>query len=300
MVSLLTPSLAGARRKPRFPACPGGVFVVVGDPLIPGGAPAFEDRLQLGGGQIAFSSGCPSTSMKMKPTRRGTKVRARWPSCPGLKGRVRLAALIEPITCSAVVGKLRAKKLKRSFQAVLDQGFTTPTIPDFSQTCGNGILEGGESCDDGNTIDCDGCRGDCTRPDADAGTASSSAARSATSRDARRARTVRDAAASRTTPRRRRAPRPRRAPSGTRAATPATAAASAAPRARSAAAGRRPATFRSARPARTVPRWATATSATLRTAGAAATASSPAACRRVTPCPIPTTCCSRCRPIPST
>ena len=28
-VSLLVPSLAGARRKPRFPACPGGVFVVV-------------------------------------------------------------------------------------------------------------------------------------------------------------------------------------------------------------------------------------------------------------------------------
>ena len=78
-VSLLAPSLAGARGKPRFPACPGGVFVVVGDPLIPGGAPAFEDRLELGGGQIAFSSGCPSTSMKTKATRRGTKVRARLP-----------------------------------------------------------------------------------------------------------------------------------------------------------------------------------------------------------------------------
>ena len=164
-VSLLAPSLAGARGKPRFPACPGGVFVVVGDPLIPGGAPAFEDRLELGGGQIAFSSGCPLTSMKTKATRRGTKVRARWSSCPGLKGRVRLTALIEPITCSVVVGKLRAKKLKRSFQAMLDQGFTPPTIPDFSQTCGNGIIEGGESCDDGNTTDCDGCSGDCTRAD---------------------------------------------------------------------------------------------------------------------------------------
>src|SRR5262249_20087039 len=138
VVSLLTPSLAGARRKPRVPACPGGVFVVVGDPLIPGGAPAFEDRLQLGGGQIAFSSGCPGTPRKMRATGRGTRVRARWSSCRGLRGRVRLTAVIEPFTCSAVVGKLRAKKLKRSFQAVLDQGFTPPTIPDFSQTCGNG------------------------------------------------------------------------------------------------------------------------------------------------------------------
>src|SRR5262245_56197491 len=168
VVALLAPSWLEARRKPRFPTCPGGVFVVIGDPLIPGGAAPFEDRIQLGRGQIAFSSGCPSTSMKAKATRRGTKERARWSSCPGLKGRVRLTGLIEPITCSVVVGKLRAKKLKRNFQAVLEQGFTPPTIPDFptSETCGNGVIESGELCDDGNTLDCDGCSGDCSRSDA--------------------------------------------------------------------------------------------------------------------------------------
>ncbi len=30
------------------------------------------------------------------------------------------------------------------------------------QTCGNGFLDAGEQCDDGNTLDGDGCRGDCT------------------------------------------------------------------------------------------------------------------------------------------
>src|SRR5262249_34756175 len=137
VVALLAPSWLAARRKPRFPARPGGVFVVVGDPLIPGGAPPFEDRIQLGGGLIAFSSGCPSTPVRTKATRRGTKVRARWSSCPGLKGRVRLTALIEPITCSAVGGKLRATRLNRTFEAALDHGFTTPPTPHFptSQTC---------------------------------------------------------------------------------------------------------------------------------------------------------------------
>jgi cysteine-rich repeat protein len=31
--------------------------------------------------------------------------------------------------------------------------------------CGNGIIDPGEVCDDGNTVDCDGCKGDCSRLD---------------------------------------------------------------------------------------------------------------------------------------
>src|SRR5262249_14593792 len=32
--------------------------------------------------------------------------------------------------------------------------------------CGNGVVEGAEACDDGNTAGCDGCAADCSRPDA--------------------------------------------------------------------------------------------------------------------------------------
>ena len=164
-VMLQPPAALQAKRKPRIPACPGGTFVVVGDPLIPGSVSPFEDRLQVGGGHIAFSSGCPATRMRAKPTRRGTKVRARWSSCPGLSGHVRLTALIDPFTCSMMVGKLRAKKMRRRFQAVLEDD----TLPPASATCGNGVVEGFEACDDGNTADCDGCSADCTRLDAQCG-----------------------------------------------------------------------------------------------------------------------------------
>jgi len=34
-----------------------------------------------------------------------------------------------------------------------------------SGVCGNGTVEAGEGCDDGNTTDCDGCKGDCSRAD---------------------------------------------------------------------------------------------------------------------------------------
>jgi len=33
------------------------------------------------------------------------------------------------------------------------------------ERCGNGKIECGEVCDDGNNVDCDRCKGDCTRPD---------------------------------------------------------------------------------------------------------------------------------------
>src|SRR5262249_53649047 len=31
----------------------------------------------------------------------------------------------------------------------------------FTRACGNGVLDPGEECDDGNTVSCDGCSGTC-------------------------------------------------------------------------------------------------------------------------------------------
>ena len=39
-----------------------------------------------------------------------------------------------------------------------------PSVPpslDCQPTCGNGSVDPGEACDDGNQSDCDGCRGNC-------------------------------------------------------------------------------------------------------------------------------------------
>lgn len=35
----------------------------------------------------------------------------------------------------------------------------------ITESCGDGVINGNEVCDDGNVVDCDGCKSDCTRPD---------------------------------------------------------------------------------------------------------------------------------------
>jgi cysteine-rich repeat protein len=49
-------------------------------------------------------------------------------------------------------------------QPILLQAFDTPSACRKSCTvpaCGDGILDGGEVCDDGNTVGFDGCAADC-------------------------------------------------------------------------------------------------------------------------------------------
>ena len=40
---------------------------------------------------------------------------------------------------------------------------TTTTLPGQPPRCGDGVVDAGEQCDDGNTTDCDGCSARCTR-----------------------------------------------------------------------------------------------------------------------------------------
>jgi cysteine-rich repeat protein len=40
---------------------------------------------------------------------------------------------------------------------------TTTTLPAAAPRCGDGVVDPGEQCDDGNTTDCDGCSARCTR-----------------------------------------------------------------------------------------------------------------------------------------
>ena len=164
-----------ARKRPRRTPCPGGVFQVIGDPLVPSGTLPFEDLLQVAGA-VSITSGCPPGKAKLKATKRGTRLKASWRSCPGLRGRVRMKAMIEPLTCSTMAGTLRAKGYKRSFQAVRQQLIVPPTIPQFppftlpaDPVCGDGIRTPDEFCDDGNTDGCDGCSADCFRHDAQCG-----------------------------------------------------------------------------------------------------------------------------------
>lgn len=127
--------------KRRRPVCPGGRFVVHERPLlldptvvVDGLTVQSEARL------LSVRSGCPVTRARLKGTKKGfTRVRARWASCNGLRGKVRIKARIDK-TCRTITGKIRAprSKFKRKFVA---------TLP----ACGDGIYdaEGGEQCDAG-------------------------------------------------------------------------------------------------------------------------------------------------------
>src|SRR5437763_1411052 len=127
------------------PACLGSRFLVEGPPLIsatPNGEP---DAVVIDGISISLMSGCGTTSGKMTLAKTGTKVNAVWPSCDGLRGKVRLRARIDP-TCKTMTGTLRARreKWKRSFSAKLSE-------------CGDGIvdIDGGEECEPPGTVPCD-------------------------------------------------------------------------------------------------------------------------------------------------
>jgi cysteine-rich repeat protein len=62
--------------------------------------------------------------------------------------------------CIDLGGAIDRKCLKACFQLVLDD-FGDGIIGDIP-VCGNGILQGGEFCDDGNLIDGDCCSSTCT------------------------------------------------------------------------------------------------------------------------------------------
>src|SRR5215510_432050 len=101
--------IAEAKRTP----CPGGRFVVQGGPLPPS-APATEvSVIELGGTATAreLGVGCATAvkRLRMKASKRGTKVSAISADCAGLTGKVRLQGVITD-ECRALAATLRAKR----------------------------------------------------------------------------------------------------------------------------------------------------------------------------------------------
>lgn len=63
-------------------------------------------------------------------------------------------------------GRVIVRATVRQLQDVGADGYTIDDLTfgdDRMAVCGNGVREGTEVCDDGNTTDCDGCSSDCTR-----------------------------------------------------------------------------------------------------------------------------------------
>ena len=121
----------------KVPACPGGRYIVAGPSLT--GMPATPEAVDMNGRMVSVQSGCPAAKARVRGTRKGTKVRVRWKSCPGLVGAaVFKGTMMEE--CRTLAGTFTARKA----------GIVKPFIASMS-LCGDGVWDpaGGESCDAG-------------------------------------------------------------------------------------------------------------------------------------------------------
>jgi len=131
-------------RKPKPEPCPAARWVVT--------TPDAPFTVVQAGTPTSLDDICEGvTPTKYAANRKGvTKLKAKWTTCEGLTGKVRLVAKILD-ECTRLEGTLKAKRFKFPFDAV-------PSV------CGDEFIDtgGGEICDDGNTLPGDGCETDCT------------------------------------------------------------------------------------------------------------------------------------------
>lgn len=105
------------------PICAPGRFVVQGSPLLGFGDPG-SDAVSYDATQIWTDTGCaPVVAQKLRATKRGTKVRAVWPTGCGIyTGRIVLSATVDFATCETMTGTFKfrgtdGRKVKRGFTA---------------------------------------------------------------------------------------------------------------------------------------------------------------------------------------
>jgi hypothetical protein len=115
----LAASGAGAAKPP---PCEGGSFVVETptDALVPGSAVALPDVIVVGAGTATIASGCPEVPGKLRASRKGTRLSAKWTKkkglCAGLPKRASLKARFDA-SCEVLTGKFKSRGVKRTFSA---------------------------------------------------------------------------------------------------------------------------------------------------------------------------------------
>jgi hypothetical protein len=122
----------------KLPACPGGRYLVMGPPLVAaGGGAGTLDAVELSGRTLAIASGCDAVKARVRATRAGTKLSARWPSCHGMAGKALLKGTITDA----------CRTLAATF-TVPSSRTVEPFIAALS-LCGDGVWDpdAGEECD---------------------------------------------------------------------------------------------------------------------------------------------------------
>jgi len=103
-------------KRPKPQPCPDQSYLVQGAPVLPGSTT--PEAIVVSGKQISLGAACAPTAAKLSVKRRGTTVKATWPSCTGIVGKLKLAAKIDP-ACETMSGTVKARqpKLKKRFDA---------------------------------------------------------------------------------------------------------------------------------------------------------------------------------------
>lgn len=122
----------------KLQACPGGRYLVSGAAIMPG-LDGGSDVVDMTDRMVSVLSGCDAAKAKVRASRAGTKIRAKWKSCPSITGK---ATLVGSITdgCHAMAATFTAKTA----------GIVRPFLASLS-SCGDGIWDpdAGEACDAG-------------------------------------------------------------------------------------------------------------------------------------------------------
>jgi carboxyl-terminal processing protease len=124
--SIAAALLAGAPAGAGAPAptCDGGRFTVAA-PLLPGRTTG-GDAIEIAAGRAAIDGGCGATAAKLKRTRKGTKVTAKWKECAGQPGKVKLTALLDA-SCATLAGKVSVARTKPRFASEFTAALETTT-----------------------------------------------------------------------------------------------------------------------------------------------------------------------------
>jgi hypothetical protein len=111
------------------PACPAGRFAVAGSPLLGFGADGSDAVSYNSAGDVWTDTGCaPVIASKLRGSKRGTKIRATWPTGCGVNpDRIVLIAIVDNETCDTMTGTFKykdaGKKIRRGFVATrVDDG----------------------------------------------------------------------------------------------------------------------------------------------------------------------------------
>src|SRR5438094_382724 len=150
---ILAVAATASARAPKPPVCRDGRFVTPPGtpPLIAGAIVAAPEALVIGGATptIAIAGHCPAVRVRIRGTRKGTRVVASWPKNACGPGKAQLTAMIDA-GCHAMQGVLRVSRSR--------------PVHFIAPRCGDGIIDtvDGEACD--GAAGCDAgqeCSPDC-------------------------------------------------------------------------------------------------------------------------------------------